>query len=75
MVQSTSDPNLAFTNNEAAPKTTPDQTRPPALRRIEWNGVTGRREVIVSRWFTGAPGDRVEKRTERLLGEVCEPFS
>ncbi len=51
----------------------------PRRTRVEWNGLSGVREVRVRpakkrTEDTGAERDP-GARSERLIGEVCEPFS
>lgn len=51
----------------------------PRRTRIEWNGLCGCREVRVRLAKKRAEDTDAERdpgaRSERLIGEVCEPFS
>lgn len=47
----------------------------PCRSRIEWNGLTGCRQIEVRRRKCDESGaDPAAQREEHLVGEVCEPF-
>jgi len=48
---------------------------PPRRMRLEWNGVSGCRQIEVSRRLIATQGKRAVEREELFVGEVSEPFS
>lgn len=59
----------------AASSENPPQRVSAGRCRMEWNGVSGWRQVRIEQRLHWTAGGREVERDERTIGEVCEPLS